>query len=168
MFGEESGSDIEKEIKNKLKNGWIKSNIMFELLAVNPENTKEALENHVNKMEKEGGILVCKKDLKEILETTSPFPEIPKAYSGVIEAEILTENLDKLMFIAMNYGPSSIELLEPSKLTIDIGEAQGILTSVYTMMHKFAAAGIGGIVHTTVISDKNKNVDSSKNIETGQ
>ena len=48
--------------------------------------------------------------------------------------------------IVMEYGPSSIELLEPRILDLPISEAQGILNSLSRLVHQFAASGAGGLV----------------------
>jgi len=138
--------DLQEQIKKKLKNGWIKSSMMIEVLAVNPNAAKEALEKHVEKICKEDKVFVYKKDFQQIIETKSPFPQIPKAYSGLVEIELMTQNFDKLVYVVMNYGPTNVEILEPSKLNISMGEAQGIITSIATMLHKFAAAGLGGVM----------------------
>ncbi len=132
--------------EKKLKDGWIKSWMMIEVLATNREATESALKKHVEKMEKENKTLIIKKDFQKIEEVENPLPNIEKGYSQVVELEVLTETFDKLMFLTMNYGPSAIEILEPSNINIDMGEAQGILNSIAAMIHKFAAAGIGGVV----------------------
>jgi len=58
----------------------------------------------------------------------------------------LTQNYDKLIYMVMTYAPSSVEILEPGHIKMDIGEAQGVLNSIAELIHKFAAAGIGGVI----------------------
>jgi hypothetical protein len=137
---------MEDQVKKKLKDGWIKSWMMIEVLAVDKETTKKSLEEHVKKMEREKKTIIFKKDFKEIQKLENPLPNIEEAYSNVVELELLTENFEKLVYLAMNYAPSSIEILEPEKIHIDMGEAQGIVVSVADMLHKFARAGVGGVV----------------------
>ncbi|MFH1445093.1 MAG: hypothetical protein ABIF08_01280 [Nanoarchaeota archaeon] len=139
-------AEDKEQIEKKMKEGWIKTSMMIELLAADPDKTKEFLEKHVEKIEKEDKIILYRKDFKEVIETTSPFPNVPKAYSGIVEIELVAETLDKIVYIVMNYGPTNVEILEPTRIAIDMGEAQGIVNSVSTMMHKFAAAGVGGII----------------------
>jgi len=138
--------ELKEQVDKKLKNGWIRTNMMIEVLAVNKDTAKDALEKHVEKMHREDKVFLYKKDFREITETKSPFPKLPKAYSAIVEVELLAQNFDTLVYIVMNYGPSSIEILEPSKLTMDMGEAQGILASISGMLHRFAARGLGGVV----------------------
>ena len=49
----------------------------------------------------------------------------------------------------MAYGPSSLEVIEPHKFSVDIGEAQSILTAISSMMHQFASTGAGGLLVST-------------------
>jgi hypothetical protein len=137
---------MDDEANKKLKNGWIKSWMMIEVLAINKEATEQALKNHIEKMKKENKTMVIKEDYQEIREIENPSPNIERGYSQVVELEILNETFDKLMFITMNYGPSALEILEPENIKMDMGEAQGVLNSISAMIHKFAAAGMGGVV----------------------
>ena len=138
-------SNTKDKIQKKMKDGWIKSWMMIEVMAVSEDAAKSSLEKHVSKMESEKGTFLYDKKYGNIEKVEKPLPNIPYGYSYVVEFEILTQNLDRLMTIVMNYGPSSVEILEPDELKIPIGEAQGALNSVSAMMHKFAAQ-TGGII----------------------
>jgi len=138
--------EIREQAEKKLKEGWIQSVMMIEVLAVSEETAKKSLEEHVVKMGKEKRTLISRKDFKEIRKEKSPFPNIEEAYSNVVELEVLTENFETLVYLAMNYAPTSIEILKPEKITLDLGEAQGVVVSVSDMLHKFAKAGAGGVI----------------------
>jgi hypothetical protein len=130
----------------KVKEGWIRSTMMIEVLAVNKDSAKSALEGHVKKMEMVKTSHIYKKDFKGFIEVEKPFPNIDKAYSYVVELEMVSKNFEALIFMVMNYAPSSVEILEPKELKVDIGQAQSTLISISEMMHKFARAGLGGVV----------------------
>ena len=134
------------EVKKKTKDGWIKSWMMIEVLAVNEETAKKSLENHVNELSRDGKTLVFTKDFKEVKKVENVRPNIPIAYSTVVELELVTETFEKLVYLVMNYAPSATEILEPEKLNLEMGELQGIVNSVADVIHKFAAIGLGGIV----------------------
>jgi hypothetical protein len=131
---------IENAVKKRLKEGWIKSWVMIEALAVSEDTAKSAIEKLVEKMEGEKNVMVFDKDLKGIKKVEDVNPKIPQAFSQVIEFHMLTPNYDKLVYMIMNYGPSAVEILEPKEIRMDQGEAQGILNSISTMIHRFAAA----------------------------
>ncbi len=136
-------------MERKLKEGWVKSWMMIEVLAINEEAAKQSLESHVEKMGKEKKTLIAKKEFKEVKPIENPFPKVEKAYSYVVELEVLTENFETLVYLAMNYAPSGVEILHPEKIVLDMGEAQGIVVSVADMLHKFSRAGAGGVLINT-------------------
>ena len=139
-------SKLEEKAKKKLKEGWIRSIMSIEVLAVTEEAAKKALEKHVEKMEREDKTLIVKKHFHDVMKVEKPLPNVPVAYSYVVELDVLTENFDKAAYLVMTYAPSSIEIIEPDHIRMDSGEAQGILNSIAEMLHKFAAAGIGGVM----------------------
>ena len=132
--------------EKRLREGWIRSNMMIEVLAVNKETAKSSLKKHIEKMEKEDKAMIYNVEFREIKKVKNPVPNISEAYSNIVELDVLTANYDKLIYMVMSYAPSSVEILEPEHIKIDMGEAQGILNIVADMVHKFAAAGLGGII----------------------
>lgn len=137
---------IEEQINKKMKEGWVRTSMMIEAMAISKDAVESALKKHVGRMEKEKCLFIYKKDFQETKEVEKPLPNIPKGFSQVVDIEAVAENFDRLVYIVLNYGPSSIEILEPEKMEIDIGQAQGILNTIATMIHRFAAAGGGGMI----------------------
>ena len=134
------------EADEKMKDGWIRAWMMFEVLAVNEETTKNSLESLLNRLEEDNRIKMYKKEFGEIKSVEKPMKNIDMGYSLTCEAEMISKKFDNLIQIVMEYGPSAIEILEPKCINIDAGEAQIILNSVSQIMHQFAAAGAGGMV----------------------
>jgi len=130
----------------KVKEGWIRSWMMVEVLAITEEAAKAALEKHVWKMGLEKNVIVSKKDFKKMERVDKPFPNIKEAYSGVVELEVLTQDYDRLVFLVLNYAPSAVEILEPKKISMEAGEAQGVLNSLAEMIHKFVSMTRGAIL----------------------
>lgn len=139
-------SKLPENVQKKLKDGWIRAWMMVEVLAITPEAAKEALEQHVEKMEKEKKSHIYKKQYHEIKKITANFANASEAYSLVVEIELVAKDFDHLFFIVLNYAPSSIEILEPEKYVMDAGEAQGVLNSLSDILHRFAASRHGGVV----------------------
>ncbi len=139
----------EEEACKRVKEGWIRAAMMIEALAITKETAESALDKHVEKMTKEKDIIICKKEFRGAEEVDKPLPNVPKGYSQVVDIELVVENFDKLVWIVMNYGPSAIEILEPKNITMDFGEAQGILNSLASMIHTYAAMGAGGMLVST-------------------
>jgi hypothetical protein len=135
-----------EESDEKVREGWIRAWMMFEVLAVNEETTKRSLETLINKLDKDVRVKIYNKSFGDIKRVERPMPNIELGYSLTCEVELISKKFDNLVQIVTEYGPSAIELLEPSKIGLDIGEGQSILNSISKMMHDFAAAGAGGIV----------------------
>ena len=137
-------SKIDPDQKVK-KEGWIRSTMMIEALAINKDAVKGALEKHVDAMSKVKASHIYKKDFGEIREVNNPLPNIEKAFSGIVELELVTKNFESLLFLVMNFAPTSVEIIEPKNLKLDLGEAQSILVAVAEMLHRFAAMNIGAV-----------------------
>ncbi|MFH1228904.1 MAG: hypothetical protein V1678_00580 [Candidatus Aenigmatarchaeota archaeon] len=135
-----------EESDEMVKNGWIRAWMMFEVLAISEETTKNSLESLVNKLEKDARVKVYGKSFGSTKKVEKPMPSVEFGYSLTCEIELVSPKLDNLAQVVTEYGPSAIELLEPSKISVDSGEAQAILNSISMIMHDFAAAGAGGIV----------------------
>jgi hypothetical protein len=139
---------VDEQVKSRVKSGWIRVGMMIEALAISKDTAESAMRKHMEKMAKEKGIIIYKKECKGTNEVDRPLPNIPKGYCEVYDVELVAENFDKLVYIVMNYGPSSIEILEPSRITMGFGEAQGVLNSLAAMIHTFAATKGGMLVST--------------------
>ncbi len=58
-------------------------------------------------------------------------------YTSMFEAEVVAKSFEDLVYLVINYGPSSIELIEPGKFELKASEAQGILVDVANMIHAY-------------------------------
>ncbi len=138
---------IKKEdADEKIAEGWIRAWMMFEVLAVNENTTKNSLESLMNRLENDNKTRMYKKEFGDIRKVEKPIKNVDVGYSLTCEVELVSKRFDNLVQIVTEYGPAAIEILEPKKLDVDAGEAQTILNSVSQIMHQFAAAGAGGIV----------------------
>lgn len=141
---------VDEKFKDKatkrFKDGWIRNIMIIEVLASSEEAAKKSLEDHVSKMEKEKNVMIINRSYNDVKKVDNPHPTLDVGYSYIVELETIMKNLEMLIYVSMTYAPSSIEIIEPDKLNIDIGEAQAILNSVAEMIHKFAAVGIGGVI----------------------
>ena len=136
----------ERLMESRMKDGWIKSTMIIEVLAINKEAAKSALEKHVDKMGNEEHSMIIEKKFSEATEVENPTPRIEKAYSVIVDVDVISRDFDNLVRLVVAYAPSSIEILEPEDIKMDMGEAQGILNSVSELIHRFAQAGLGGVM----------------------
>ena len=139
-------SKIKEKVDKKLRDGWIRSSMMIEVLGTTEKAANLGLDQHMKKMEKEDKCIIYNRNLSEIQKAKHPHPKVKLGYSKVIEFEIVTEDFETLIYLVMAYGPSSVEIHEPEKINMHFGEAQSIVNSLAEMIHRYAAAGLGGIM----------------------
>ena len=105
-----------EEADEKIKEGWLRIWMIFEVLAVNENVTKDSLNSLMNKLEKDNRVRMYKKDFGEMKKVEKPLPQVELGYSLTCEVELISKKFDNLVQIVTEYGPSAIELLEPSKI----------------------------------------------------
>ncbi len=137
------------EIRDKLKEGWIKVWFAFDVLAAKPDISKKALEDHIDKLTSLNQIIAYKKDIAEPIKVENPPKGTSEAYSTAGEVEALVKSVFDLINIVIVYGPSSTEIIEPDEVKISIGDLQNSVNVISGVMHQFAQAGIGGFVIRT-------------------
>ena len=136
----------ENEAREKVEQGWLKVWMMFEALAVKEDVSRDALESLIDRLDKDKRVKVSKKQFGDILKVEKPLEGVNEAFSLTSEVELISKRFDDLSQIVIEYGPSAVEVLEPTNFKLDAGEAQMILNTIAETVHRFAAAGVGGIV----------------------
>jgi hypothetical protein len=141
-------SDTKIKVKEFADQKWMQVEFTFEVLAMNDLLVKKSLKEHVEKFTSVKGVYVFEKEFSEVEEIENPLPHIERAFSQIVTIKAMVRDLKTLIAISISYGPSSIEVLEPRKLDINIGEVQDVANMVSGIIHQIAAAGLGGIVAT--------------------
>jgi len=142
----------ESEIKEQelLQKGWIKAWVIFEVQAAAKDVAEEALKVHIGKIKSEKALKIFEENTTESKEVDAPAQlhqhGVKKLWSRLHEMVIFAKDVEALINMVINYGPSAIEIMGPEKITLKMGELQGALASVSDMMHKYAAAGVGGML----------------------
>ena len=137
--------DAAETASKRLKDGWIKAWVATEVVAVTEETADSSLRKHVELMKKEPNIIIYKEDFKESKETPHPFKKGEKAYTTVLEIELVARRFETLVYLVLNFAPSSIEIMGPSKIDVDMGEAQNILNGMAELVHSLVATRRGGV-----------------------
>ena len=140
--------EIKYQVKELGKKNWMKTSLIFEVLGTSREIVETSLKEHIDKLEKVKTAFMYKKEFSKIDKVEKPMKGVEKAYSQIVETEVMVRDLRTLIIISISYGPSSIEVLEPDKLNISAGEIQDVSNMIAGIIHKFAEAGAGGIVAT--------------------
>lgn len=132
----------EKEIKEKLKKGYLRVWMTFEVMGTAEDVVKKALEEHVKKFEDDVRTEVYMKKFSDVekLEIEGRI-----LFSAICEVEFLSKNFRDVVNLVLVYGPSACEILEPERIEIELNEAQDILNTLGGIMHRLSER-IGGIV----------------------
>jgi len=138
-------TELEEKIKQKEKEKWIRCWFAIEAMAVRKDVVETALDQHIEKLERIPSVFVYKKEFKEAKKVDNPPKDVEEAYSQVVELELFVKDLFSLINVIIVYGPSSIEILGPEKIDVGVEELQNLANLVAGLMHKFAAAGLGGM-----------------------
>jgi len=134
------------EAKEKAGSGWFDVWLAFEALAIKPEVVKSALESLVERLDSDQKVKLYHKEYLESKKVENPLKGIKEAWTQVANVKLVAKNFSDLVQVIIEYGPSAIEILSPSNSQLSLSEAQDILNNVAGMMHRFAAAGLGGTV----------------------
>lgn len=134
--------------------GWIKVWFLFEAQGLKKEAIEKALKKHIEKIEARNDTKGVESKFTSIesVELTPQMKEMLKKkgakelYSQVVETTFYVRNFESLVHMVITYAPTALEILGPKKITLSIGDAQSSLAHVADLIHKFAAAGIGGML----------------------
>ncbi len=132
----------EKEVKERVKKGYLRIWMTFEVMGTAEDIVKNALKEHVEKFEKDQRVEVYTKKFSDV----EKFEVQGKVlFSAICEIEFLVKNFRDVVNLVLIYGPSACEILEPGRIEIELSEAQDILNTLGGIMHRLSER-IGGIV----------------------
>jgi hypothetical protein len=140
--------DMKEEIGKRRKEKWFELHMGIEVLGISRDIAENSLAEHVRKLSSEDGVFVYEEKFSDIQKVDKPLRDVDEAYAQVASVKLFAKNLSTLMHVVMLYGPSSIEVIGPDKRDISVGEVQHVANNLASIVHQFAAAGVGGIVIT--------------------
>jgi hypothetical protein len=111
----------------------IRAIMIVEIAGRPAEHVKESLEKHV------GGLKAFKDIKVNNLSVSEPkaLEEIKDAFTCFAEVDFSVETFGRLCDTVFDFMPSSIEILEPSKIDFTNLEATSLLNIVSGRMHKY-------------------------------
>lgn len=120
----------EKEIKEYLEKGYIRVSVMFEVLGKPQKYVDDTIKAYIANIK-------TNKDIEVLSEEFEPAETAGEdLFSAIAEVEMLVENMDKLVWIAINYSPASMEILEPATLTIEQKEISNFMNDLLARLHE--------------------------------
>lgn len=146
MAKSEMNEEMKERIGKAKQNKWIESWMAFEVLAVSAEAAEKAMKALMDGLEVARESFIYEKNEMEIAKVDNPTKKIKVGYSKVFEVKLFTKDMFSLLSIVISFGPSSVEILGPKEISTGAGEVQSICNELSGLVHKYASAGLGGVV----------------------
>ncbi|MFH1053314.1 MAG: hypothetical protein V1740_02745 [Candidatus Woesearchaeota archaeon] len=114
--------------KEKLEQGWIHSRVIIEVLGKPEDHVKNAMDKVVDRIRNEDGIIITNSDFSDLEPQESMF-------SAFVEVEMLTKNIEKLVWFCFDFLPSSVEIIEPQEFRYNSKEFSNFLNDLQARLH---------------------------------
>ncbi len=136
----------------------IRAVMIVEMAGRPAEHVKETLTKHVNVLTKFKDIKVYKIGISEPKEIENS----KGVFTCFAEVEFETETFARLSDTVFDFMPSSVEVLEPSKITFNLQEAASLLNNISGRMHRYDEAARLAQFQVKQLLDKLKAKESDK------
>ena len=125
MVSEEEKS----EIKGKVAEGKILTRVIIEIIGKPKEHIEKALRIVVEKIKEQ-------KDIKVVEEKLFDAEKQEEMFSIFAELGVLFMDIETLVGFCFDFMPSSIEILDPQKLSFDSNDFAGLINDLLTKLHQ--------------------------------
>mgnify|MGYP000493729598 CR=1 FL=1 len=119
-------------VREKLNDGWIRCNIVLEVLGRPAEYLNEIIRKVVDDLEKEKNIAVVEKKFHD------PSP-CENMFTTFAELDLMMRDMQVLLEFIMLYMPSHIEIIEPSEIKMNLHSANDFANKIVAKMHQYDA-----------------------------
>ena len=108
----------------------IKALMIIEIMGSPKDHVEELVKAVVDNMKKEKDVKINK---EKIHDTT----ELKGFWSSFAEMEIAVSDIGKLVDLSFDYLPSSVEILEPENMQIDMNYMTNFINDLLARLHKY-------------------------------
>jgi len=120
---------------------WIKTKMIIEVAGFPKEHIDAALNKVSENFGKETKkIKVNNTKVKESQQVKIGNIEKTKLFSGFVDLDFDVEDFSTLVGLMFDWMPSSVEIIEPEKITDNIQELNGVLNDLAGRLHQYDAA----------------------------
>jgi len=118
-----------REIKGKVDEGRILTRIIIEIVGKPKEHIEKALKVVVEKIKEE-------KDIEIVEEQIFNAEKQEEMFNVFAELGILFNNMQTLIEFCFDFMPSSIEILDPEKLSFNSNKFAGLINDLLAKLHQ--------------------------------
>ncbi|HIJ98409.1 TPA: hypothetical protein H1005_00505 [archaeon] len=124
----------DKQLEKIRVGNWVHTSFLIEVQGNDKEHIKKALADMIVRLKQENGTEVYEEKYSELAELKE------KIYSYNVDVKFLAKDFNVLTHLALLYSPTSVEIYEPKKITINVGDAQNILVDIAGVVTSLAHA----------------------------
>ena len=118
-----------REIKGKVAEGKILTRVIIEIVGKPKEHIEKALKIVVEKVKEQ-------KNIQVVEEKVFDAEKQEEMFSTFAEMGILFNNMPTLVGFCFDFMPSSIEILDPEKLSFDSNQFAGLINDLLAKLHQ--------------------------------
>lgn len=118
------------DAKKRLQEGWIHILVTFEILGKPKEHVDKTLLEFLNTVEKEERIDFLEKHVEPAMKN-----EQDDYFSAFAEVDMVVKNVDAMVWLAMNFTPASIEVIEPANFKFSALDLQNWMNDLLSKLH---------------------------------
>ena len=120
---------------------------LVEIAGFPESHVNEIMEKILEKLEKENGIKIIKKDVGKA-------EKVKEMYSSFADMELDVDNLQVLMSFCFDYTPTSIEIVDIKELTFKVKELTNSLNDMLSKLHQYNYLVTNMHAENTVLKQK--------------
>ena len=122
--------DLQKEGKEKLKLGWIHVLATFEIVGKPKEHVDKSSKQLLETLGKEERLFIIEKNFGKAKATGDNY------FAAFAEVDLLVKDIETITWIAVNFTPSAIEIIEPLKFTFTALDIQTWSNDLLAHLHQ--------------------------------
>ncbi len=103
----------ESKVKEKLADGWIRALVTFELVGKPREHIENTLKSYLANIKNDSRIMTIREEFADAIEQDDGF------FSAFCEYECVVETMEVMTWLAINFMPASIEILDPEHIKLE-------------------------------------------------
>lgn len=118
-----------KEIKEYIEKKYLRLNVLFEVIGNPKDHVAKAIKSVAKRLEDEKDVILIKGEIGEPEETQDGL------FGGYCEADVLVKDFNKVSWLAFNFMPASIEIIEPANLTLKDKDLTDLANDLLAHLH---------------------------------
>lgn len=127
--------------------------VYFDLHAKTADGVKNLMVGFIGRLTKEPGVIYAVGEIDQPLEKGGVF-------STWSEVKLLARDFSTLVKISSQYSPIGIEIIRPGRVSLDLGEAQGLLLDISQTSQNFTRLIMDRVLSKEEVAEYQKKMEA--------